>query len=159
MSIRKYSLIYICAAIVSLFVLAAAIRAQNIVPTIDPSGCLTGMVPMYGSGGAGGTCGQITDWVGQGTRATTDSAGLYVWTFSTAFGVGVSPICWGNAIGPNPQAGVIVNLQTEGTPTNTTARFRVTKTNSTVVALLGLTILALPASVGATTIDVFCKAP
>ena|ERR1700748_3117901 len=91
--------------------------------------------------------------------ATTDSAGLFNWTFPTPFSAGVVPQCWAMAQGPSPVGGVLVNIQVEGIPTNTAVSFRVTKTNQVTVALLGLTILSIPAAVGATPITVFAKAP
>lgn len=108
-----------------------------------------------GSNGTNGTNGTIF----QSATATTDTAGLYAWTYPTPYAGGIVPQCWGQAQGPNPAGGVLVNIQNEGAATNTARSFRVTKTNASVVALIGLTILSIPASVGATTIDVFCKAP
>jgi len=108
-----------------------------------------------GATGASGSAGTTF----QSATGNTDAAGLFVWTFPTPFSSGVTPICWAMAQGPNPAGGVLVNIQLEGTPSNTTASFRVTKTTQAVVSLLGLTILSVPASVGATPITVFAKAP
>lgn len=82
-------------------------------------------------------------------RAQSDASGLVVWTFNPPFDVGVVPVVTGQA---ETAAGVtdVVNVQVEGTPTNTTANLRVTRTNRSTVALLGLTILSLPASPGQT---------
>ena len=97
-----------------------------------PTGA-TGAVGATGPAGANAT--QI-----QSIRATTDAAGLYTWTYSTPYGVGVIPHIYALAQGPDPVAGVLVNAQVEGIPTNTSCKIRVTKTNASVVALLGLTI-------------------
>lgn len=95
----------------------------------------------------------------QATRAQTDSAGLYTWTYPTAYGAGVVPIIKAIAEGPNPAGGVLINAQLEGAPTNTQCRIRVTKSQQSVVALLGLTILSVPASVGATWVHIEARAP
>lgn len=95
----------------------------------------------------------------QVVRAQTDTTGLYTWTFLKAFDTGVVPVIQVVCEGPNPQAGVTVNAQVEGSPTNTSCSIRVTKVNSSVVALLGLTILSLPASVGATSVHIVAFNP
>lgn len=115
----------------------------------------TGVAGANGTNGTNGTSGTVY----QSAQVVTDTTGLYVWTYPAPYGGGITPQCWGQATGPSPAAGVLVNVQTEGTPTNLVASFRVNKTNAAVVALLGLTILSVPASVGATTLTVFCKAP
>lgn len=94
----------------------------------------------------------------QAQRVTTASTGLYTWTYPVAFGVGVVPIIECVAEGPDPQAGVTVNAQVEGTPTNTAAKIRVTRTASTVVALIGLTILSISTSI-ATVVHLTARAP
>lgn len=114
-----------------------------------------GQAGANGTNGTNGAPGTVT----QQLRATTDATGLYVWTYPNAYAGGVVPVVEAIAEGPNPQAGVQVNVQLEGAPTNTSARFRVTKSNQSVVALLGLTILSIPASVGATVIHVTARAP
>lgn len=83
----------------------------------------------------------------QAIRATTAASGLYTWTYPIAFANGVVPIVDCCAEGPDPQAGVTVNAQLEGVPTNTSCKIRVTRTASTVVALIGLTILSISTSV------------
>lgn len=118
----------------------------------------TGSAGPTGPSGATGPAG-AAGTVFQSASATTDTTGLYAWTYPVAYGAGVVPIVWAMAEGPNPSAGVLVNIQLQGPPTNTSCSFRVTKTNQAVVALLGLTILSVPASVGATPITVFAKAP
>lgn len=91
--------------------------------------------------------------------ATTDGDGLVTWTFPLAYASGVVPQCNGIAIGPSPASGVVISVQLEGNPTNTSAKFRVTKSNITAAALLGLNILSLPASPGTTVIQVFATSP
>lgn len=94
----------------------------------------------------------------QAQRVTTASTGLYTWTYPVAFANGVVPIIECVAEGPDPQGGVTVNAQVEGTPTNTAAKIRVTRTASTVVALIGLTILSISTSV-ATAVHLTARAP
>lgn len=73
--------------------------------------------------------------------------GSLTWTFDPPFDPGVVPRI--NAIA---ETGVgvtdVVNVQVEGTPTNTTAQLRVNRTQRSVAAVLGLTVLSVPASVG-----------
>lgn len=81
-------------------------------------------------------------------RIQTASDGTVTVTFSPAFDAGVVPRC--NAL---VETGVgvtdVVNVQIEGTPTNTQVKFRVNRTQQSAVALLGLIILSVPASPGA----------
>ncbi len=82
-------------------------------------------------------------------RLQSASDGSLTWTFSPPFDVGVIPTIQAIA-----ETGVgvqdVVNVQIEGVPTNTSVTVRVTRTQRSVVALLGLTILSIPGSVGAT---------
>lgn len=84
-------------------------------------------------------------------RARMQSAidGSLLWTFDPPFDAGVVPRV--NAIA---ETGVgvtdVVNVQVEGTPTNTSCTLRVTRTQRSVVNLIGLTILSIPTSVGVT---------
>jgi len=75
--------------------------------------------------------------------------GSLTWVFDPPFAPGVVP-----RINALAETGVgvtdVVNIQVEGTPTNTQAVLRVTRTSRSVVALIGLTILSIPGSVGAT---------
>jgi len=87
-------------------------------------------------------------------RVQSDAAGLITWTFNPAFDVGVVPrVC---AIAETT-SGVtdVINVQVEGTPTNTGCTLRVTRTQRSVVALIGLTILSIPSSPGATWVHCF----
>lgn len=82
-------------------------------------------------------------------RLQTATNGTLTWTFDVPFPAGTVPRI--NAIAETAVGNTdVVNVQVEGTPTATQAVLRVTRTNQTVVALLGLTILSIPASVGAT---------
>lgn len=94
----------------------------------------------------------------QAQRQTTASTGLYTWTYPVAYGAGVVPVIECCCEGPDPQGGVTVNAQVEGTPTNTSCKIRVTRVASTVVALIGLTILAVSAS-SATVVHLVAKGP
>lgn len=93
------------------------------------------------------------------TSVNTDTSGFYTWTFPAGCNTGNVPKVWAIAQGPNPQAGTNINVQIEGAPSTSAASFRVTKTTSTVVALLGLTIsvAATGTGIGATTIEIFCQ--
>jgi len=71
------------------------------------------------------------------TNSTT-----YTWTYPTAFGAGVVPICNGIA---QTAAGVtdLINVQIQGVPTNTQCTFVITRYQQSLASLLGLTILSL----------------
>jgi len=73
--------------------------------------------------------------------------GTLTWTYSTPFDVGVVPQI--QAIVETAQGVTdVLNAQIEGTPTNTSCQIRITRTQRSVVALIGLTILSIPGSVG-----------
>lgn len=91
------------------------------------------------------------------TSVNTDTAGLYVWTFPAPC-TGASRF-WAIAQGPVPFGNSLVNVQNEGSVIAGTQSFRVTKSNFSTVALLGLTILSIPTAVGATPINIFCAGP
>jgi hypothetical protein len=76
------------------------------------------------------------------------ATGLYTWTFPTAFGSGVVPICNAIAICPSGTTDLI-NVQQEGDATNTQVTFRVTRYQQSVVALISLTVLSVNASLPA----------
>lgn len=81
------------------------------------------------------------------SRLQTASNGTLTWTYPTAFDVGVVPQIL--AIVETADGVVdVLNVQIEGTPTNTQCKIRVNRTQQSVVALLGLTILSIPSSVG-----------
>jgi hypothetical protein len=87
-------------------------------------------------------------------RAQTAANGIYTWTFDPPFDVGVVPRVY--AVAETAQGVTdVINAQIEGTPTNTAATIRVTRTQQSVVALLGLTILSIPAQPGQTWVHAF----
>lgn len=90
----------------------------------------------------------------QSKKLTTDAAGAVTWTFDTPFAA--APDVTGVAQSTVGSTDVI-NVQLDGVPTTTQAKLKVTRTQQSVVALLGLTILSIPASVGATVVHGFAK--
>jgi len=78
--------------------------------------------------------------VRKATSAIQSNVGTYTWVYPTAFGAGVAPLCNGIA---QTAAGVtdLVNIQIEGTPTNTQCVFRVTRYSQSFLSLLGINIL------------------
>lgn len=136
-----------------------SIGGTNYAPVLNfgiPAGA-TGSTGSQGIKGDTGTTGAAgANAVNFGARVQTDATGLYTWTFPTGCQRS-SNIPYFNAIaeGPTPQAGVTINPQVEGVPTATTVSFRVTKVTATTVALLGLTILAVPGN-SATFLDLTC---
>lgn len=91
-------------------------------------------------------------------RVLSAADGTITWTYSTPFGAGVTPRCFAVA---EVAAGItdVVNVQVVDTPTNTTCKFLVNRTNRSAVALLGLTILSVPSSPGATWVHVCALEP
>lgn len=89
---------------------------------------------------------------------TTTTAGTYTWTYPNAYASGVVPIVQSLAQGASGSTNV-VNVQLDGVPTNTQAKFRVTLTQLSVVSLIGLTILSVPTSPGAIVLHVEALAP
>jgi len=89
--------------------------------------------------------------------ATTATDGTYTFNYSTV-PFTAPPIC--NAIA-EVVTGVtdVINVQVVGTPTVNSAAFLVNRTQRSVAALLGLTILSVPASPGATKIHILCVEP
>lgn len=91
-------------------------------------------------------------------RMTSAADGSLTWTFNPPFTNSVTPI-----ISAIAETGVgvtdVINVQIEGTPTSTSANLRVTRTNRSAVALLGLTILSLPSSPGATVVHAIALEP
>lgn len=76
----------------------------------------------------------------KGAAAVASNALTYTWTYPTAFGAGVVPICNGIA---QTASGVtdLVNVQIEGTPTNTQCTFRIARYSRSFLSLLGLDVL------------------
>lgn len=91
-------------------------------------------------------------------RIQSATDGTIAWTFATPFDVGVVPIVLAVA---EVASGVtdVVNVQVVGSTTNTGANLLVNRTNKSVVALIGLTILSVPASPGATFVHAVALAP
>lgn len=81
-------------------------------------------------------------------QPTTATDGTYTWTYPVAYPAGTVPNVQGNVQATAGSTDVL-NAQLDGVPTNTQAKFRVTRTVQSVVALLGLTILSIPTSIGA----------
>jgi hypothetical protein len=91
-------------------------------------------------------------------RATSAADGSYTWTFATPFTTGATPVCTVTAEPPVTTTDII-NAQIEGAPTATSVVIRVNRANRTVASLLGLTVLSVPASPGATPFDAICLEP
>lgn len=91
-------------------------------------------------------------------RAQCATDGTLTWTFNPPFSSGVTPIITAVA-----ETGVgvtdVVNVQVEGTPTSTSAKLRVNRTNKSNSALLSLTVLSVPASVGVTWVHAIALEP
>lgn len=96
--------------------------------------------------------------VQQAASLTTIAAGTVSWTYPVAYAGGVVPIIECVAIA-TVSTTYTINCQLDGAPTNTQAKFRVTRADVTTVALLGLNILSIPANPGITTIHVTARAP
>jgi len=84
--------------------------------------------------------------------------GTVTWTYSTPFDVGVVPRVVAVA---EVASGVtdVVNVQVVDTPTNTSCKLLVNRTNRSVVALIGLTILSVPAQPGVTWVHAVALEP
>lgn len=91
-------------------------------------------------------------------RMSSAADGSLAWTFNPPFTNGVTPIIAAIA---ETASGVtdVINVQVEGVPTSTSANLRVTRTNRSTVALLGLTILSLPTSPGVTVVHAIALEP
>jgi len=91
-------------------------------------------------------------------RAQTAADGTYTFTYPTAFAAGVTPICEATA---ETVSGVtdVINAQINGTPTNTAAQIIVTRTQRSVVSLIGLTVLSIPTQPGVTWVHIACLEP
>lgn len=91
-------------------------------------------------------------WV-MSSQLTSNVAGSAVWTYP--------PPCTQNSrFWAQPVVSTsnqLVNVQNVGLPTSTSQTFQVNVTNFSVVSLIGLTILSVPSSPGATVINVFCE--
>lgn len=66
----------------------------------------------------------------------------FTWVYPPAFGAGVVPIC--NAIAQTPGGNTdLINVQIDGTPTNTQCVFRITRYSQSFLSLLGINILGV----------------
>lgn len=91
----------------------------------------------------------------QAATLTTDSTGSATWTYGTSYAA--VPVIEALAISPTAGSTDVFNVQLDGAPTATQAKFKVTRTQVSVVALLGLSILSIPSSVGNIVIHVVAK--
>jgi len=82
----------------------------------------------------------------QRIRVATNSAGLYTWTYPVPFASGIVPVIECSCEGPDPQNGTVVNVQIEGTPTNTSCKIRVNR-STTTIQVLGISVLSLATAV------------
>lgn len=91
-------------------------------------------------------------------RVQCAADGTITWVYPNAFGAGVVPIVVAVA---EVAAGVtdVVNVQIVDTPTNTQCKLLVNRTNRSTVALIGLTILSLPAQPGVTWVHIVALEP
>ena len=91
-------------------------------------------------------------------RVQTASDGSVTWTYSTPFPAGTNPIVLAVA---EVAAGVtdVVNVQVIDQPTATSCKLLVNRTNRSVVSLIGLTVLSVPSSPGATWIHAVALEP
>lgn len=86
---------------------------------------------------------------------TTAADGTYTWNLPNACGVGQLPV-----VSVTPQGvGTDVYNHKVTASTNSSVTIAVARSQVTVVALLGLTILSVPASVGATTVHMIAVCP
>src|SRR6478752_9831223 len=113
----------------------------------DISGAGVGL--MYSDG----TTWRSVPFSAQRIRVQTAADGTYTWTYPTPFASGVVPKI---SVCAEAGAGVtdVINAQTDGAPTNTQCKIRVTRTQASVVALLGLTILSVPSTPGVTWVSI-----
>lgn len=74
--------------------------------------------------------------------AVQSNVGTYTWTYPTAFPNGTVPVC--NGIAQTAAASTdLINVQVEGTPTNTQCVFRITRYSQSFLSLLGINILGV----------------
>lgn len=106
-----------------------------------------------------GTVGDMTLYYALGNHTHASKArkeriqsladGTILWTYSTPFGIGVVPRI---AAVAEVATGVtdVVNVQVIDTPTNVSCKLLVNRASKSVVALIGLTVLSIPAQPGIT---------
>lgn len=90
--------------------------------------------------------------------AVQSSVGTYTWVYPVQFGSGVTPIC--NAIAQTPGGNTdLINVQIDGTPTNTQCVFRVTRYSQSFLSLLGINILGVNSAAVAITLHMLALEP
>jgi len=91
-------------------------------------------------------------------RILSAADGTITWIYSTPFANGVVPRIVAVA---EVASGVtdVVNVQIVDTPTNTQCKLLVNRTNRATVALIGLTVLSVPTSPGATWVHAVALEP
>lgn len=89
----------------------------------------------------------------QKVRVQTAADGTYTWVYPTSFAAGNIPKIFAVAEAPAGSTDIF-NVQTDGPPTATQCKIRVTRGQMSAVSLLGLTILSFPANVGATWVSI-----
>lgn len=124
---------------------------NSFIQVSDISGVGVGL--MYSDG----TTWRSIPFSAQRVRVQTAADGTYTWTYGTPFASGVIPKVFVVAESPSG-ATDIYNAQTDGTPTNTSCKVRVTRGQASAVALLGLTILSFPATPGVTWVNIVALA-
>lgn len=91
-------------------------------------------------------------------RMTSAADGTLTWTFDPPFSPGVTPIVVPVAE-TVPGVTDVVNVQLEGTPTNTSAKLRVNRTQRTNPAVINITVLQVMAQPGATVVHAVALEP
>lgn len=76
----------------------------------------------------------------KGLASIGSNVGTYTWVYPVAFASGVVPICNGIA---QTASGItdLINIQIDGSPTNTQCVFRITRYSQSFLSLLGINIL------------------
>lgn len=91
-------------------------------------------------------------------RIQSAADGTITWTYPTPFAVGVVPRVVAVAEVPNGVTDV-VNVQVVDTPTNTSCKLLVNRTQRSVVSLIGLTVLSVPSQPGVTWVHAVALEP
>lgn len=90
-------------------------------------------------------------------RLQTAADGTLTWTYSTPFTGGVIPRIV--AIAETTGGTDVYNVQLVGTPSNTSCQIIVNRVQRSVVSLIGLTVLSVPASPGVTWVHLLALEP
>ncbi len=125
--------------------------AENMPPSVSDTGAV-GTIPRYAL--------ENHTHASKSRKARMQSGadGTITWTFNPPFEAGTVPRVIAVA---EVASGVtdVINVQVVDTPTNTSCKLLVNRTNRSTVALLGLTILSLPAQPGATWVHAVALEP